>query len=92
MQIPGNSWAKSSKDIVIAGLGWLSVTGPSEEGYKIKVTVPQGTTVRVRDPIMPFEARETTVSHTGARFIKKSAKQLNIKTKKKRKKIKQEGK
>lgn len=77
-QIPGTSWGKASKDIVIAGLGWMSITGPGPESFLIKVTAPRGTTVRSRDPIMPFEARETTVVHTGGRFVKKSSKRLNF--------------
>ena len=60
---------------MIAGLGWLSVTGPGPDPFMIKVTVPRGTTVRMRDPIMPFEAKATTARHTGGRFVRKSAKQ-----------------
>jgi hypothetical protein len=74
LQIEGHSWGKASKDIVIAGLGWMSITGPGPESFTVKVTAPHGTTVRMRDPIMPFEARETTATHTGGRFVKKSSK------------------
>ena len=76
-QIPGTSWGRASKDIVSAGLGWMSITGPGPESFLVKVTAPRGTTVRTRDPIMPFEARETTVTHTGGRFVKKSSKRVN---------------
>lgn len=39
-QITGDSWKKSSYDIVIAGLGWISVTGPGTA--LVRVTTPVG--------------------------------------------------
>lgn len=55
----------------------MSITGPGPGSFVVKVSAPRGTTVRTRDPIMPFEARETTVTHTGGRFVKKSSKRIN---------------
>ena len=72
LQLEGDSWRTASNDIVIAGLGWVSITGPGV--CKIKVTVPKGTTVTVRPPLLPFEARETTVKFTGGKLLKRSKK------------------
>ena len=68
--VEGDSWKKSMQDIVIAGLGWVAVTGTGT--CKVKVTVPSGTFVGVRPSLMPFEAPRTTVSFTGGRIEKKS--------------------
>lgn len=57
---------------MIAGLGWVSITGPGKA--VIRVTVPEGTHVSLRAPLLPFEAKSTTAKFTGGRFIKKSAK------------------
>lgn len=67
--ISGDSWKKSACDIVISGLGWISITGPGK--FKIKVTAPKGVSINTRDPLMPYEARQTTVQHTGGRFVQK---------------------
>ncbi len=57
---------------MVAGLGWVAVTGPGT--CKVKVTVPKGTDVVLRDPLLPFEAKFTTASFSGGRIIKKSSK------------------
>ncbi len=64
----GNSWKQSSTDIVIAGLGWVSITGPGNA--KIRVNVPQGTSVRTRKPLLPFEAQSSVAKFSGGRIIK----------------------
>ncbi len=66
----GDSWKKSSTDIVIAGLGWVAVTGPGK--VKIRVTVPQGTQVITRPALMPFEATTTAVGFTGGRLTNRT--------------------
>lgn len=66
----GRGWSKATCDIAIGGLGFVSLTGPGK--YQVKVSVPKGTTVTVRDPMMPFEARKTSVRHTGSKFVRKS--------------------
>jgi len=68
-EVSGSSWRRAARDIVIAGLGWVSITGPGT--FRIKVSAPEGTVVSTRDPLMPFEAMSTTVKHSGGRLIQK---------------------
>ena len=68
--VEGDSWKKSMHDIVIAGLGWVAITGTGK--CKVKVTVPVGTAVELRNSLMPFEATHTTATFTGGRIEKKS--------------------
>lgn len=68
--IEGDSWKKSNTDIVIAGLGWISVTGPGIA--KVKVTIPKGTKLGTRPALLPFDATFTTAKFTGGRLLKKS--------------------
>lgn len=65
-------WREASNDIAIAGLGWVSITGPGI--CKVKATVPQNTSVTVRSPLLPFEASHTTARFTGGKLLKKSKK------------------
>ena len=50
-------------DVVLAGLGWVAVTGHGE--VKIRVLAPEGVGVMQREPLMPFEARTSTESYRG---------------------------
>ena len=68
----GDAWKKASADIVIAGLGWISITGPGV--CRVKVSVPEGTSVGLRTPLLPFEASHTTAKFTGGRIQKRSKK------------------
>jgi len=68
-QITGDGWLQSSYDIVIAGLGWIAVTGPGV--VKVRVTVPTGTTVSLRPALLPFEAQRTSVRFTGGRLTRR---------------------
>eukprot|EP01042_Synura_sphagnicola_P001100 gene1100-1238_t len=68
-EIQGEGWLKSRQDIVISGLGWLSVTGSGQ--CKVRVTVPSGTSVAVRPSLMPYEAQHNTAKFTGGRLVKK---------------------
>jgi ribosome biogenesis GTPase A len=70
MVVEGDSWKHSLTDIVIAGLGWIAVTGTGK--CKVKVTVPTGTGVTLRSSLMPFEASHSTAKFTGGRIEKKS--------------------
>lgn len=71
MQITGEGWKKSSYDIVIAGLGWVSVTGPGTA--TVRITVPEGTSVGLRPSLLPYEAPLTTVKFSGGRMMRKGA-------------------
>jgi hypothetical protein len=57
--------------VVIAGLGWVSVTGPGS--FKVRVTAPKDTLVGLRPALLPYEAPLTTVSFTGGRLKRKGA-------------------
>lgn len=70
--IHGDSWKKASADVVIAGLGWVSITGTGP--CRVRVSVPSQTGVQVREPLLPFEARFTTAKFTGGKLMKKSSK------------------
>jgi hypothetical protein len=70
--VEGDAWRKASADVVIAGLGWVSITGPGT--CTIKVTVPEGTSVGLRSPLLPYEASHSTASFTGGKILKKSRK------------------
>lgn len=57
---------------MIAGLGWISVTGPGVA--HVRVTAPAGAGVTLRPSLLPFEATETTVKYTGGKLARKSKK------------------
>ena len=66
----GEGWLKSSSDIVIAGLGWVAVTGVGP--LKVRVTVPNGTAVGVREALLPFESGRSTATFTGGRILQRT--------------------
>jgi ribosome biogenesis GTPase A len=70
--VDGEGWKKSGTDVVIAGLGWVSVTGSGS--CTILVRTPQGTKVDVRPAFMPFEATRSTASFSGGRLVQKKGK------------------
>lgn len=70
--ITGGGWKTSATDIVISGLGWISVTGALD--CTVRVMVPEHVGVRLRDPLMPYETWDTTARWTGLRAIKTSKK------------------
>lgn len=57
---------------MIAGLGWISITGVGE--VKVRVTVPEGTAVGVRDALLPYESTHTAARFTGGRIQKLAVK------------------
>ena len=63
---------------MIAGLGWVAVTGSGVA--ELKVTVPKGTDVTARRSLLPFEAASTTVKFTGGRLLKRSGRSSNSNT------------
>lgn len=71
-EIEGEGWRQSASDIVIAGLGWVAITGVGKA--KVRITVPNVTSVGVRSPLLPFEASHTTVKFTGGKLQRKTKK------------------
>lgn len=67
----GEGWKRASLDIVLSGLGWVSVTGPGS--VKLRVNAPQGMGVFTRSALMPFEARAGVSRYTGSRALNKRA-------------------
>jgi len=70
--IHGQGWKTSSVDIVISGLGWISVTGA--QGCKVRVMAPEAVGVRLREPLLPYETWSTTARWTGLKAVKSSGK------------------
>lgn len=65
----GGGWKKSCVDIVLSGLGWISVTGPGS--VRLRVWVPRGVGVFTREPLMPFEAETGVSKYTGTAAVNK---------------------
>ena len=72
-EVHGDSWKSAATDLVISGLGWVSITGTGP--CKIKVTAPQGTTMSQREALLPYEASHSTAKFTGGKIQKRSRKQ-----------------
>jgi ribosome biogenesis GTPase A len=56
--LQGAGWMQSAQDIVIPGLGWVSVTGCGPVSFD--VYTPVGLTPTIRPPLLPFETRRST--------------------------------
>ena len=54
--VSGDSWRRSSVDVAVAGLGWVSVALSGTA--KLRVWVPRGVAVTVREALVPDLARE----------------------------------
>ena len=68
--IHGKGWKEAAADLTIRGLGWFSVTGSGDA--KIKVTVPKGVEVNMREEsLMPKDVWQNTGKFTGHKMIKK---------------------
>jgi ribosome biogenesis GTPase A len=65
--IDGKGWKEAAQDIVINGLGWISITGSGT--CKIRVTAPSGISIQSRKSILPYEATQSTVRYTGGRIL-----------------------
>jgi hypothetical protein len=72
VEVEGTSWKEAAADVVLPGLGWVTVTGPGLA--RLKITSIEGADITVRAPLLPFEARHTTATYTGGRIEKKSRK------------------
>lgn len=62
-ELKGTGWNEACADIVFHGLGWVSVTGCGE--CVVEAQAPEGVSVTMRDPLMPFEAKWTGVKYDG---------------------------
>lgn len=77
----GEGWKRACVDIVLSGLGWVSVTGAGS--VKIRVWAPKGVGVFTRDALMPFEVRVSGASrYTGSRAI--NTREVNKATRKRK--------
>lgn len=63
---------QAAADVVIAGLGWVSVTGAGP--VTLRVWAPRGVLVMAREPLLPYESWETTAKFTGGATVKKGRK------------------
>jgi hypothetical protein len=70
--VRGAGWNESACDLVVAGLGWVSITGSGR--CRVRVTAPAGVRVSQRPPLLPFEANASTAKFSGGRILKKSKK------------------
>jgi len=68
--VEGKSWYESECDLVVAGLGWVSITGTGK--CKIRVTAPRGTVVSQRPALLPFESTGSTAKFSGGRIVRKA--------------------
>jgi len=71
VKVEGFGWKEAAADITLRGLGWVAVTGPGTAS--IRISVPKGTGISVRPPLMPFDALETAAKYTGGRATRKSS-------------------
>ena len=58
---------KATKDFVIHGLGWVSVTGFGLCSFEVRLA--KGVGFNVRDPLMPFEAKPELVQFTRGKTL-----------------------
>lgn len=64
----GDGWQRACVDIVLSGLGWVSVTGAGN--VRLRVCTPKGVGIFTRDSLMPFEVKVSGASrYTGTRSI-----------------------
>ena len=75
IEVQGCGWREASCDIVLSGLGWISVTGSGS--CRLRIVAPAGVMVVQRDPLMPFEARDSMGKDTGGRIVRNSKKMAN---------------
>eukprot|EP00181_Compsopogon_caeruleus_P002023 CAMPEP_0184687484 /NCGR_PEP_ID=MMETSP0312-20130426/26552_1 /TAXON_ID=31354 /ORGANISM="Compsopogon coeruleus, Strain SAG 36.94" /LENGTH=588 /DNA_ID=CAMNT_0027143681 /DNA_START=26 /DNA_END=1792 /DNA_ORIENTATION=+ len=66
-RVSGVGWKKAAVDIVLSGLGWISVTGVGD--ISVRVTSPNVVGVFQRPPLMPFEIEKGASRFTGGSFV-----------------------
>ncbi|PHJ22555.1 nitric-oxide synthase [Cystoisospora suis] len=63
-EVGGRGWQETAADIVICGLGWISVTGCGP--LRIRVNVPEEVSVYQRPPLVPWAIRSCRAISTKA--------------------------
>jgi hypothetical protein len=64
----GAGWKMACVDIVLSGLGWVSLTGAGS--IRVRIWTPRGVGVFTREALMPFEVRTSGVSrYTGTNAV-----------------------
>ena len=67
LNIKGEGWKTSTCDIVLSGLGWISVTGALD--CEITIMAPKEMKIKLREPLMPYETWSTASKYTGGKFV-----------------------
>lgn len=67
IEISCDKFNKSSKDIAIHGLGWVSITGTGS--CKFEIWAPEEVGVTLRSPLMPYEAEPSKLVKTQHKFL-----------------------
>ncbi|KNC79352.1 hypothetical protein SARC_08258 [Sphaeroforma arctica JP610] len=57
-RIEGLDWDTCAKDIVMSGIGWVSVTTGPDSPATVGVSVPNGTGLTIRDSLLPEAVRK----------------------------------
>ena len=79
-EIDGRGWDEAAVDVVIPGLGWVSVTGSGS--CTVSVEAPRPTAVVTREPLVAVpirETRKTLVKFTGSKLTNKRGKTMRRK-------------
>lgn len=76
----GEGWKKSCVDVVLSGLGWISVTGPGR--VRLRIWVPKGVGVFTREPLMPFETDVGVSKYTGSSAVNRKQMRRSAKKRK----------
>jgi hypothetical protein len=64
----GDGWKHACVDIVLSGLGWVSLTGVGT--IRVRIWAPRGVGVFTREALMPFEVKNSGVSrYTGSSAV-----------------------
>lgn len=79
LEMRGGGWREALEDIVIPGLGWVSMTGSGSA--TVTVSAPSESAISLRPALLPFEAAHSTATYTGGRIEKKSGKGKKVDTK-----------
>ncbi|KAJ8598616.1 hypothetical protein CTAYLR_003037 [Chrysophaeum taylorii] len=74
--VEGVGFDRAAKDVVLSGIGWFSVTGSG--ACRLRVRAPAAD---LRDPLLPFEAKNAASKFTGGRVLKQQQQQRRSRSK-----------